>query len=118
MSSNGCRTSNALRQSVALHRVAIKEEDLAPVPPTRPENTVTQEQNRRQQPVHGRRHFSPSQERGKLAQPKHNSYTTSGMKRRPKDSPTNATPTQPEDFTLPEYPYSGEAKDSRRVASK
>jgi ATP-dependent RNA helicase DeaD len=116
------RMARNLGQAVALQRLAIEEEAIVTIPPARPEEaSVTQEheQNSEQQPVRNRKHFSSGQECGKLAQPKHDSHTTSGIKRRPKDSPTSEIPVwQPEGFTLPERPYSDKARDGRRVTSK
>ena len=114
------RMARSLGQTVALQKLTINEEAIVPVPLVRPEVAVTEEheQNSEQQPVRGSRPFSPGQERDKLAQPKHDSHTASGMKRRPKDSPISETSAwQPEDITLPEQPYSGKVKSLARKQS-
>ncbi len=119
------RMARNLGQAVALQRLAIDEEAIVTVPLARPEASVTQEheQNDEQQPVRGRKHFSPVQEHSRLARPKHDSHTASGMKRRQKESVTSETPAltpvwQPEGSTLPERSSSGKARDGRRGAGK
>jgi ATP-dependent RNA helicase DeaD len=107
------RMAHHLGQAVALQRLTIDEEATVPVPLTKLEASVTQEpkQDSEQPPVRGRKHFSPSQARGKLARPKHDNHTASSMKRRRSESVTSETPVQqPEGFTLPERPHSGKAK--------
>ncbi len=112
------RMARNLGQAVALQKLTIDEEAIVPVPLVRPEASITEEQNSEQQLVRGSKHFSPSQEHDKLAQPKHDSHTASGMKRRPKDSPTSETLAwQPEGITLPKHPYSGKAKSVAREQS-
>jgi ATP-dependent RNA helicase DeaD len=112
------RMARSLGQPVALQRLALDEEALVPIPRARPGASATREheQNSDQQPLRGRKPFSPGQEHSKLAQPKHESHTASGMKRRPKESPTRETPAwQPEGLTLPERPHPGK---TRSVAGK
>ena len=115
------RMARNLGQAVALQRLAIEEEPIITAPPTRPETSVTQDHkpNSERQPIPDHKHFAPDQEHRKLAQPKHDGYTTPGIKRRPKDSPTSETPvSQPEGFTLPERPYPSKVRDGGRSASK
>jgi ATP-dependent RNA helicase DeaD len=119
------RMARSLGQAGALQRLAIDEEAIGTIPLASPEASVTQEheQNGEQQQVHDRKPFSPSQEHGRRARPKHESHTASSSNRRQKESVTSATPTrtpvwQPEGFTLPEHPYSGKARDGRRGAGK
>jgi superfamily II DNA/RNA helicase len=107
------RMAHSLGQAVALQRLTIDQDAIVPVPLAKPEAPVTQEheQNSEQQPVRGRKHFSPSQERGKPARPKHNSHTAPSMKKQRSESVTSGTSAwQPEGFTLPERPYLGKAK--------
>ena len=119
------RMARSLGQAVALQRLAIDEEAIVTIPLARPEASVTQEheQNGEQRPVRGSKQFSPGQERGRRAQPEHDSHTASDMKRRQKESVTSRTPArtpawESEGFTLPERPYSGKAGDGRRGAGK
>lgn len=119
------RMARSLGQAVALQRLAIDEGAIVTTPLARPEAPVTQEyeQNGEQRPVRGRNHFSPDQERGRLARPKHNSHTATSFKGRQKERVTSGTPArtpawQSEGFTLPERPYSGKARDGRRAAGK
>jgi ATP-dependent RNA helicase DeaD len=119
------RMARNLGQAVSLQRLAIDEEALVTPLSARPEAPVTpeDEQGGEQRPVRDRKHFSPDQERGRRAQPEHDSDTASGMKRRQKKRVTSGTPAgapawKPEDSTLPERPYSGKARDDRRGAGK
>ena len=123
------RMTRTLGQAVALQRLAIDEQAIVTIPRARPEASATQEheQNGEQRPAHDvghdRQHFSPGQERGRLARPKHDSQTASYSKRRQKESATGGTPSrtparQPERFTSPERPYSSKSTDSRRAAGK
>jgi ATP-dependent RNA helicase DeaD len=117
------RMSRSLGQTAELQRLAINEEAIVTLPLARPEASVTQEQeheqNDEQRPVRDRKHFSPVQERGRLERPKHDSHTASGSKSRQKDSSSRGTPAwQPEGYTLPERPYSGKARNGRRIAGK
>ncbi len=87
------RMARSLGQAVSLQRLAIDERE--------------------------RKHFSPGQERGRRAQPEYDSDTASGMKSRQKKRVTSETPAwQSENSTLPERPYSGKARDGRKVAGK
>jgi ATP-dependent RNA helicase DeaD len=119
------RMARSLGQAGALQRLAIDEQAIVPIPLASPEAAVTQEheQNGEQQQVHDRKPFSPGQEHGRRARPKHESHTASSSNRRQKESTPSGTPTrtpvwQPEGFTLPEPPYSGKARDGRRGAGK
>lgn len=108
-----------LGQKVALQRLAIDEEASVTIPLARPAAAVTQEheQNDEQRPVRGRKHLSPDQERGRRARPTHESHVESDMKRRQKERVSSGTaglaPAR-----QPERPYSGKARDGRRVAEK
>jgi ATP-dependent RNA helicase DeaD len=113
--------ARSLGQTVALQRLTIDEEAIVTIPLARPEAPVTQEHEQR--PVHGRKHFSPAQQRGRLARPTRDSHTAPDMKRRQKDSVTGGTSArtparQPKAFTLQERPYSGKARAGRSVAGK
>jgi len=115
------RMARNLGQAVALQRLAIDEEALVTPLSARPEAPVTpeDEQDGEQRLVRDRKHSSPGQERGRRAQPEHDSDTASGMKSRQKKKVTSRTPAwQPEDSTLPERPYSGKARDGRRGTEK
>jgi superfamily II DNA/RNA helicase len=119
------RMARNLGQTVALQRLAIDEEAFVTTPLTSPEASGTREhkQNGEQRPVHGRKDFSPGQERGRHAQPEHDSDTPSGMKRRMKERVTSGTAArtpgwQPEGFPLPEDHSSDKARDGRRGAGK
>jgi hypothetical protein len=94
-------------------------------PRIQPEVLVTQEpeQNDEQQPVRGRKHSSPDQERSGRARPKHEDQKASGSKRRRKESVTSEIPEQtsawqPEELILPERPSSGKARGDKRRADK
>src|SRR5258706_1526444 len=67
------RMARNLGQAVALQRLAIDEEALVTIPLTSPEASGTREhkQNGEQRQVHGRKDFSPGQERGGHCPPKH-----------------------------------------------
>jgi hypothetical protein len=115
------RMARSLGQTAQPQRLAINEEAIVTIPLASSEASVTQEheQNDEQWPVRDRKHFSPGQERGRLERPKHDNHTASGSKRRQKDSSSRGTPAwQPEGYTLPERPYSGKARNGRRVAGK
>jgi ATP-dependent RNA helicase DeaD len=120
------RMAHSLGQTVVLQRLVINEEAMVTIPDARPETLGRQEreQNSEQrQPVRGREHFSPTQEYGRLAQPKRDSRAVPDLKRQQKEHVTNRTPAptparQPESFTLPERPYAGQARDSRKVAKR
>jgi len=119
------RMARSLGQAVALQRLTIDEEAIVTIPLARPEAPVMQEheQNDEQRPVRGRKQFSPGQEHGRLARPKHDSHTASSFKGRQKEGVTSGTPArtpawQSEGFTSPERPYSGKARDGRRGAGK
>jgi hypothetical protein len=115
------RMARSLGQTAELQRLAMNEEAIVTIPLARPEASVTQEheQNDEQRPVRDRKHSSPGQERSILERPKHDSHTASGAKRRRKDSSSRGTPAwQPEGYTLPERPYSGKARNGRRIAGK
>ncbi len=88
------RMARNLGQGVALQRLVIDEEALVTPPLLSPEASRTQEyeQNGEQRLVRDRKHFSPGQERGRHAQPKHDGQATSGMKRRQKERVTSGTP--------------------------
>ncbi len=70
------RMARSLGQVVALQRLTIDEQAIVTLPLARPEASVTREyeQNSEPRPVRGREHFSPVQERGRQAQPKHDSF--------------------------------------------
>jgi ATP-dependent RNA helicase DeaD len=119
------RMARNLGQVVALQRLVIDEEALVTPPLASPEASRTQEheQNSEQRPVRDRKHFSPDQERGRRAQPEHDSDAASGMKRRHKERVTSEAPApipvrRPEGFPLPERPSTGKMKDGRRGAGK
>jgi len=119
------RMARNLGQEVALQRLAIDEEALVKIPVASPEASGIREhqQNGEQRPVHGRNHFSAGQRRGRHAQSEHDSDTSSGMKRRKKDSVTSRTTArtpvwQPEGFPLPEHRSSGKVRNGRRGARK
>jgi ATP-dependent RNA helicase DeaD len=119
------RMARSLGQSVTLQRLALDEEAIGTLPLAKPEAAAAQEheQNGEQQPVRNRTHFSADQQRGRRARPEQDGHTASGMKRRQKGSVTSETPArtparQQEGFPLPERPYSGRARDSRRGAGK
>jgi ATP-dependent RNA helicase DeaD len=108
-----------LGQGVALQRLVIDEEALGTLPLTNQEASRTQEhkQNGEQRLVRDRKHFSPGQERGRHAQPEHNSDAASDMKRRQKERLTNGTPADTSALQ-PERPSSGKPRDGRRGAGK
>ncbi len=117
--------ARSLGQVVALQRLVIDEEAIGTMSLARPEAPVRQEheQNNEQRPVRDRKHFSSGQERGGQARPKYDNKTASGVKRRQKDSVTSGTlartPSQQlEGFTLPERPFSGRGRNSRRGAGR
>jgi len=108
---------------VALQRLVIDEEAHVALSLVSPEASRTQEhaQNDKQRLVRDRKHFSPGQERGRRAQPEHDSDMASGMKRRQKEHVTGGTPVrtpawQPEGFPLPERSYSAKPRAGRRGA--
>jgi ATP-dependent RNA helicase DeaD len=115
------RMARSLGQTAEAQRLAIDEEAFVTTPFVMPEASATQEHEQydEQRSVRDRKHFSPGQERGRLERPKRDSHTASGSKRRQKDSVTSGTPAwQPEGFTMPERPYSGKARNGRRVVGK
>ncbi len=121
------RMARSLGQGAALQRLIIDEEAFVTPLLASPEASRTQEyeQNGEQQPglVREGKHFSPGQERGRRAQPEHESDTASGMKRQQEGRVTSGAPVrtparQPEGFPLPERPSSGKARDGRRRAGK
>src|SRR5258706_2426524 len=119
------RIVRSLGQSVALQRLALDEEAIGTLPLAKPETAAAQEheQNGEQRPGGNRIHFSADQQRGRRAQPKQDGHAASGMKRRQQERVTSGTPArtparQQEGFPLPERPYSGTARDSRRGAGK
>jgi superfamily II DNA/RNA helicase len=117
--------ARSLGQVVALQRLVIDEKALVTLAIARPEAAVTQkhEQNGEQRSVLDRKHFSPGQERGRRAQPEHDSDTASGRKRRQKErvaseTAVNTSAWHQESSTLPERSHSGKARDGRRGAVK
>jgi superfamily II DNA/RNA helicase len=115
------RMARSLGHTAELQRLTINEEAIVTTPLITPEVSVTQEHEQydEQQPVRNRNHFSPRQERGRPERPGHDSHTASGSKRRQKDSSSRGTPAwQPEGYNLPERPYSGKARNGRRVVEK
>src|SRR5947207_8287837 len=74
------RMARNLGQAVSLQRLAIDEEALVTPVNARPEAFIMQEdeQDSEQRPGRDRKHFSPGQERGRRAQPEHDSDTASG----------------------------------------
>ena len=113
------RMARSLGQVVALQRLVIDEQALVTPPLARPEASVAPEyeQNIEPRPIRARKHFSPAQERGRLAQPKHDSHPTHGLKRQQKERVTNGIPARTP-ASQPERPYSGKARDGRRMAGK
>jgi superfamily II DNA/RNA helicase len=113
------RMARSLGQVVALQKLVIDEQAIVTPPLARTEASVTREyeQNSEQHPERARKHFSPAQERGILAQPKHDSHPTSGLNRQQKESVTVGTPARTP-ASPPERPYSGKTRDGRRVAGK
>ena len=117
--------ARSLGQVVALQRLIIDEETISTMLLAKLETPVTQEleQNGEQQPKRDRKHFSPGQERGGQARPKHDSQTASDVKRHSKENVSSGTPArtssrQPEGVTLPERPYSDKARHARRGAGR
>src|SRR5439155_20923032 len=111
----------SLGHTAELQRLTINEEAIVTTPIVAPEASVPQEQEQNDElrRARDRKHFSPGQERGRLERPKHDSHTASGSKRRQKDSSSRGTPAwQPEGYILPDRPYSGKARNGRRVAGK
>ena len=113
------RMTRSLGQAVALQRLTLDEEAVVSIPSTRPAAAGTQEyeQNGKPQPVRGGKPFSPGQERGRRARPKHASPRASGMKRRQKEGGTGGAPPhapawQRDGFPLPEHPSSGKERES------
>jgi ATP-dependent RNA helicase DeaD len=119
------RMARSLGQAVTLLRLALDEEAMLRIPDARPKASVTQEyeQKSKQQPVHGNNHFSPDMEQSRRARPKQDSNTASGKKRGQQEpfssnKPARTPAWQSEGFPLSEQPYSGQARDGRRVAGK
>ena len=117
--------TRSLGQAVAIQRLALDEEAVVSIPSTQPEVAGTQEyeQNGKPQPVRSGKPFSPRQERGRRARPKHVSPPASGMKWRQKEGVTSGTPAgpsgrQPDGFPSPERSYSGKGRHGRRGAGK
>ena len=112
------RMARSLGQVVALQRLVIDEKALVTLAIARPEAAVTQkhEQNGEQRTVLDRKHFSPGQERGRRAQPEHDSDTASGRKRRQKERVASGTPVNTSAWQ-PESSYSGKARDGRITSS-
>src|SRR5439155_19048582 len=108
------RMVRSLGQGAALQRLVIDEGALVTLPLASPEAARTQEyeQNGEQRLVRDRKHFSPGQERGRRAQPKHDSDAASGMKRRQKERVTSGTPARTSAWQ-PARPYSGKPRDGR-----
>ena len=119
------RMTRGLGQAVALRRLALDEEAIASIPDTRPEaaGTLEDEQNGKPQPGCDGNQFSPGQERGRRARPKHESPPASGRKRRQKEGVPSGTLArasvrQPEGFPSPDRFYSGKGRYGGRGAGK
>ncbi len=119
------RMARSLGHAVALQRLAIDEQAIVTTPLAKPETLVTreQEQDSEQRPVRDLKHSSRDQERGKLAQPKHDSHTTSRLTRQQKDCAPRGKPVRtpvahPEGIALAERPYSGEVRSGKKGAGK
>ncbi len=112
-------------QAVSLQRLVLDEKALMVSPSTQPEAVVVQEheQNSEQRLVRDRKQVSPGQERGRNAQPEHDSATASSRKGRYKDQVPDGAPArtparQSEGFPSPERSYSGKAMSKRRGTEK
>src|SRR5258706_9948630 len=116
------RMARSLGQAVTLLRLALDEEAMLRIPDARPKASVTQEyeQKSKQQPVHGNNHFSPDMEQSRRARPKQDSNSKKRGQQEPFSSnkPARTPAWQSEGFPLSEQPYSGQARDGRRVAGK
>jgi ATP-dependent RNA helicase DeaD len=121
------RMAHNLGQVVTLHQLVIDEGALVTRPLASLEDSRKQEdeENGQQQrrAERGRKHFAPRQERGRDAQPEHESDTAPGVKRRRKERATSEAPAQTrarqlEVFPLLEGPSSGKSRDGRRGAGK
>lgn len=115
------RMARSLGHTAELQRLTINEEAIGTTPIVTPEISVTREHEHydEQRPVRDRNHVSSGQERSRPERPKYDSHTASGSKRRQKDSSSRGTPAwQPEGYALPERPYSGKARNGRRVVEK
>src|SRR5258708_3122753 len=119
------RIVRSLGQSVALQRLALDEEAIGTLPLAKPEAAAAQEheQNGEQRPVRNRTHFSADQQRGRRAHANQASHAASSLKRQqqgrvPTGTPARTPARQQEGFPLPERPYSGRVRDSRRGAGK
>ena len=112
------RMARSLGQAVALQRLTIDEEALVTRPPTKPVVLVAQEheQNDERRSVHGRDHVSPGQERGRYAQPKHDSQMVSGLKRRQKERGRDSSETPA--WQLERISSGSKTRDNRRGAGK
>ena len=115
------RMARSLGHTAELQRLTINEEAIGTTPIVTPEISVTREHEHydEQRPVRDRNHVLSGQERSRPERPKYDSHTASGSKRRQKDSSSRGTPAwQPEGYALPERPYSGKARNGRRVVEK
>ncbi len=119
------RMARSLGQVIALQRLVINSDAMVTLSDARPAPWLMQEheQHSEQRQIRDRNHFSSGQEHGRLARPKQESHTASGMKRRGKESGTSRTRAriparQSEDFSLLERPYASNARDGRRGTEK
>ena len=115
------RMARNLGQTVSLQRLPINEEASVARPQVRPTTPVVEmlERDREQRPERSRKRFTREQEYGRGVSSRSESYSASGLQRRPKASGRAATARpawQAEEASILELPYSGKPRDGRRGA--
>ena len=111
--------ARSLGQAVALQRLVIDEETISTIQTARSEAPVTHEleQNGEQHSKRDRKHFTPDQERSGQARPKQDGQSTSGVKKRQKDSVTSGA-TERRPASQPERSFSSKERYGRRGAGR
>jgi hypothetical protein len=113
--------ARSLGQTVALQRLTIDQDAIAPVPQARRDALMPQEyeQIEEQRPVRNHRQFMHGQERNRRVQSKYERQTVPTKRRQPQEN-NISEPSEwlPEGFALTERPYTGKAREGRRTAEK
>ncbi|HYK86949.1 MAG TPA: DEAD/DEAH box helicase [Ktedonobacteraceae bacterium] len=120
------RMARSLGQVVALQRLTIDEQAMMAQPDVRSEDAEMHEyeQYEEPRPVRSRKQVSPTRERDRGEEgSRHDHHRAFDGKRRQQEHMTGEKPARAsvrrfEDFSLPERPESGRARDGRRGAGK
>ena len=118
------RMARSLGQAVTLLQFALDEEAMV-IPGPQSEAPLIQEheQNGEQRRIRGDNHFSPGHQGGKRVRREQDSYLASRKKRGQKEPGSSKKPLrtpawQSKGLPLPEHPYSGKARDGKKVVGK